>query len=142
MMSDPGDLYSVLGVTSTASHLEIKEAYHRKARELHPDKARDGGDPEMFHLVQEAWDVLGDEERRKRYDAEKANEDRHNLWKRLATSEMERKDEEGSLVLGCRCGGEFEVDEDEIEDEEEGVIVECDTCSLSIEVFKKKRKES
>ncbi len=59
------DLYAVLGVDPGASQDEIKRAYRRKARECHPDA---GGDEEQFKEVQHAWHVLGDPERRRRYD--------------------------------------------------------------------------
>lgn len=59
------DLYDLLGVSSDASQEEIKKAYRRRARELHPDA---GGDEERFKAVQAAYQVLGDPERRSRYD--------------------------------------------------------------------------
>jgi hypothetical protein len=59
------DLYAVLGVTPSASTEEIRAAHRRAARETHPDL---GGDPERFHAVQLAWEVLGDERRRADYD--------------------------------------------------------------------------
>lgn len=58
-------LYDDLGVDKHASHDQIKRAYRSGAQKHHPDK---GGDPATFHALQAAYDVLGDEERRKRYD--------------------------------------------------------------------------
>ncbi|HEX9889268.1 MAG TPA: J domain-containing protein [Nitriliruptorales bacterium] len=58
-------LYELLGVSRDASADEIKKAYRRKAREVHPDA---GGNEEQFKQVQHAYHVLGDAERRARYD--------------------------------------------------------------------------
>lgn len=63
------DLYALLGVSSTASEEEIKRAYRRRARELHPDA--NGGDPAAeakFKEVSFAYEVLRDPDRRARYD--------------------------------------------------------------------------
>lgn len=66
-MSDT-DLYSVLGVARGASDDEIKKAYRKLARQYHPDvnKAPDAG--AKFTQVQEAYDVLSDEKKRRYYD--------------------------------------------------------------------------
>jgi molecular chaperone DnaJ len=63
------DYYKVLGVEKKASQDEIKKAYRKLARQYHPD--RNPGDPkaeERFKEISEAHDVLGDAEKRKKYD--------------------------------------------------------------------------
>ncbi len=66
---DKRDYYEVLGVSKTATADEIKSAYRKKAKVLHPDVNKD--DPkaeEKFKEVQEAYAVLSDENKRKMYD--------------------------------------------------------------------------
>lgn len=63
------DYYEVLGVSKTATVDEIKKAYRKMALQYHPD--RNPGDKEAeekFKEAAEAWDVLGNEEKRRRYD--------------------------------------------------------------------------
>lgn len=59
-------LYEILNVERTASAAEIQTAYRRRVKETHPDKAC--GDREKFQQVQHAYEVLGDVERKRRYD--------------------------------------------------------------------------
>lgn len=59
------DYYEVLGVGKNASADEIKKAFRRLAVEHHPDR---GGDETKFKEVNEAYEVLKDESKRKRYD--------------------------------------------------------------------------
>lgn len=58
-------LYSVLGVSSTATFEQIQEAYRRIAQRIHPDK---GGGVDEFQKLQEAYRVLSDPEKRAKYD--------------------------------------------------------------------------
>lgn len=59
------DYYNILGVSKDASADEIKTAFRKKAHEHHPDK---GGDEERFKEYNEAYQVLGNAEKRKQYD--------------------------------------------------------------------------
>lgn len=57
--------YEVLGIDARSTRGEIKEAFRRMSFQTHPDQ---GGSAALFRLVQEAWDVLGDESARADYD--------------------------------------------------------------------------
>jgi len=62
------DHYEVLGVSRDASEDEIKKAYRRLARQLHPDVNPSEEAAERFKLVTHAYDVLSDADSRRRYD--------------------------------------------------------------------------
>ena len=63
------DLYALLGVTRAASAADIERAYRRLARRYHPGiNPGDRAAEEMFHRVTDAFEVLGDLERRRQYD--------------------------------------------------------------------------
>jgi DnaJ-class molecular chaperone len=64
------DLYAILGVKRTATNDEIRRTYRKLAKDLHPDQNKnDKKAEEQFKKVSAAFSVLGNPEKRKRYDA-------------------------------------------------------------------------
>lgn len=59
--------YIILGLTKDATQNDIKSAYRRLAKELHPDRYMKGSEP--FKEVQEAYSTLSDPARRREYDS-------------------------------------------------------------------------
>ena len=72
------DYYKVLGVARDADDRTIKQAYRRLARKHHPDVSRAKGSADRFKEINEAYEVLSDSEKRKRYDSLGAD------WQRYA----------------------------------------------------------
>ena len=70
------DLYSTLGVARGASEGDIKKAYRKLAKELHPDRNKDNpAASERFSKVTQAYDILTDKNKRAQYDRGEIDED-------------------------------------------------------------------
>ncbi|MBR6647233.1 MAG: molecular chaperone DnaJ [Clostridia bacterium] len=68
-MADKRDYYEVLGVQKTATEAELKKAFRSKAKKYHPDLNPDNKEAEAkFKEINEAYEVLSDQEKRARYD--------------------------------------------------------------------------
>ena len=70
-MKSKVNYYKVLGLVRSASGKEVKKAYHRLAKKWHPDKNKDENKEKAeanFKKIARAYEVLGDEETRRRYD--------------------------------------------------------------------------
>ena len=68
-MAQTRDYYGVLGVASNASQDDIKKAYRRLAKRYHPDaNQNDPKAADRFKEISEAYQVVGDVEKRKQYD--------------------------------------------------------------------------
>jgi len=70
---DYKDYYKVLDVERNASQSEIKKAYRKLARKYHPDVSKVANAEERFKEVNEAYEVIGDKEKREQYDTLGAN---------------------------------------------------------------------
>ena len=71
------DYYNILGVDKTASQDQIKKAYRKLSLQFHPDKKT--GNAEKFKQINEAYQILGDEEKKKYMTSKKNNQCRDNF---------------------------------------------------------------
>ncbi len=80
------DYYQILGVNKDASEKDIKQAYRRLARKYHPDvNPNNKAAQEKFKDINEAYDVLSDPAKRKKYDALGANWQQYEQYQRAGT---------------------------------------------------------
>lgn len=67
-MADKRDYYEVLGVGKDAAPSDIKKAYRKKAKQYHPDVNKDADAEDKFKEVQEAYEILSDDNKKATYD--------------------------------------------------------------------------
>lgn len=98
------DYYKVLGIDKSASAEDIKKAYRKLARKLHPDlNPNDKEAHQKFQQVNEANEVLSDPEKRKKYDQYGKD------WQHADQFEQQRRSQPGSQYAGS---GKFSGDEE------------------------------
>jgi curved DNA-binding protein len=107
------DYYQTLGLGKTASSKEIKQAYRRLARKFHPDvNPGDKAAEARFKEINEAYEVLGDPEKRKKYDELGAN------WRQYEQAQQSGQSPFGDMrwTTGQSGGGFRTINEDELRD--------------------------
>jgi len=130
--------YEVLGVSPTATFQELKRVFQQLARQHHPDKVSEksqlSDQSSRFVAISEAWKVLGNAELRKQYDA---------VWVQRCTAQAQTIQDYVSIeefdvtadnrwVFPCRCGGEYELNSQNIEFHVD--YLSCPSCSLCIAI--------
>lgn len=155
------DLYAVLGASSSDSIQQLRHRYQQLALQYHPDRLGAEGSSEAESAVQKflevdaAWKTLSDQTSRRQYDLHRRARELKQDWpvdSTVCLEDMTWDEDECVYTYSCRCGGGFSVSEEEVEeetqrrqqdgeakeaegDEHKGVVVCCDTCSLSVYVI-------
>ncbi|KAI9219733.1 DnaJ domain-containing protein [Blastocladiella britannica] len=144
------ELYRILGVPSSASQDEVRNAYRQLALAHHPDKQQSDDNINAFQTIAEAYRVLGDAQTRASYDqwlsTFRATSEPHmtiDLDDMVAhalpppSQEQGQEQDDGEPEIAkwtyaCRCGGEFIV---EVADLEQGIeVFPCSGCTLRARV--------
>ncbi|KAJ2467160.1 hypothetical protein GGI02_004128 [Coemansia sp. RSA 2322] len=136
------DYYAVLRVPHTATHAEIKRAYHALSLKVHPDKqvgamAGAGHAAELeFHQLSLAWEVLGSSERRREHDrmlSAARNRSRGVVQDEVDLDDMDLDEMTAIYSYPCRCSGRYSIGENDLDAGRE--IAPCSDCSLKIRVL-------
>ena len=153
-MADPTpDYYRILGISRSASRAELRKAYHRLARQYHPDVSQAPNAEAVFQRINEAYQVLSDRRRRAEYD------DLTHRWQnrgRMAYQDFSAIDqfvanyfdEKGNIqreyacLFNCpHCGSEATVFFDQTIISWENYVKRCDVCSQSISIDYRIKKD-
>lgn len=139
--------YEILNCQETDSIDTIKKSYQTLILKYHPDKCASQtnnveSDIQRFHAIDEAWKVLRDTEKRRKYDAQmqqhKFNEVPivHEIVKR---HDFKYDAESKVFAYPCRCSGLFILPNECIADSEasqmDEIYIECDECSFVIQLL-------
>ena len=102
------DYYKVLGIDRSASPKEIKSAYRKLARKLHPDlNPNDKDAKRKFQQINEANEVLSDPEKRKKYDQHGQDWQHADEYEKAKQSRQQSQDPRGSRYSGAPPEGDF-----------------------------------
>lgn len=149
-MCEPAeDLYAVLGASPSDSMQQLRHKYQQLALQHHPDRLV-GESPseaesslQRFLQVDAAWRILRDDDSRRQYDLQRRAQELKQDWPEdsaVCLEDMSWDPGECTYTHCCRCGGAFVVSQEEVEEEHRdegqrgGLLVCCDTCSLTVHV--------
>lgn len=133
--------YEILGVPPDASHSDVKAAFHKLARQSHPDKQQqlhlrnhNNTHDLDFKKVQLAWEILRSEEKRKEYDDNLQQEELQERSRNHGAIDLSMDDVEEALdedtnetmlVYDCRCGEEVFLP---CKQTAGSLLVDCEGC--------------
>ncbi|KAM6937916.1 dnaJ homolog subfamily C member 24 [Xenentodon cancila] len=145
------DLYEVLGASPSDSVQQLRHRYQQLALQHHPDRLRGECSSETESAVRKfleadaAWKILSDQNSRRLYDLQRRAQELKQdcpVDSTVSLEDMGWDGGDGVFSHTCRCRGQFSISEEEVdeeirrtrqdEEEERGVLVCCDTCSLSM----------
>ncbi|KAK7595407.1 hypothetical protein V9T40_013232 [Parthenolecanium corni] len=132
------DYYEILRCSIDASHDQLKSNYKKLILLHHPDKSGESTS-DRFHLIQEAWDVLGDSHKRKQFDEELKLFYSYTknviLYDTVKVDELNH-DSDGDYKM-CRCGGHYYVTNDLkiLLRSLHAVYIPCPFCSFTLKVI-------
>ncbi|MEI7661637.1 MAG: J domain-containing protein [Bacteroidota bacterium] len=102
------DYYNILGIAKTATPKEIKTAYRKLARKLHPDlNPNDKDAKRKFQQINEANEVLSDPEKRKKYDQHGAGWKHAEEYESARRNQQQSSDQRNTRYEGTPPGGDF-----------------------------------
>jgi len=131
--------YEVLNVDQDATHENIKRSYQDLVLKNHPDRRNSSSIlyNNKFQIIQEAWEVLRDTRNRLEYDQKLLQDVQRNRIRAFVHEEYHISDlgydpDFDTFVIDCRCGGGYCLERLAVI--YPLVLLECDTCSLNIQV--------
>eukprot|EP00026_Physarum_polycephalum_P021837 Phypoly_transcript_25388.p1 GENE.Phypoly_transcript_25388~~Phypoly_transcript_25388.p1 ORF type:complete len:134 (+),score=24.10 Phypoly_transcript_25388:103-504(+) len=127
--------YDTLEVETFAPFETISKSYKRLILLYHPDKQQQSND--TFIKIQEAWEILRDDESRKKYDKDLEQEQASStvaVSEEVSLDDMQLSEsgEEAEYSWPCRCGDKFVVSDAELD--EGADLVFCRSCSFAIKI--------
>ena len=128
------NLYDILGANNSANLKELRRLYLNRAKKIHPDKNTSDQNSKSFQLLQEAWEILSDENKRRKYDAEnQLNNLVYSKSIKVDLDDLIFEEDKKVFVYECRCSTKIIVSEDDLN---KGCdIFECSSCSLYVNIL-------